>query len=275
MVPQKVKLKSERENFFRNTSEVRDEINKKRQSKLDDFLVIGIDFGTIYSSVAWATVEDFERDEINIITNWSNNGREEPEVPTELFYEDGKVSWGYDILEGGDPVRCFKLLLLRDEDVAKEQRQSKAFFRARKLMRETGKTATDLVADYLRLLWQHTVETIHLIHSELDISALAFHVFITVPAIWKDYARKAMEKAAENAGILQDRPISPTALAFVLESEAAALGTLCKVGHKYGLETDDVYVICNAGGLTVELSTYQVGELDPIEIHEAVTGTGN
>lgn len=47
MVPQKVKLKSERENFFRNTSEVRDEINKKRQSKLDDFLVIEIDFGTM------------------------------------------------------------------------------------------------------------------------------------------------------------------------------------------------------------------------------------
>jgi hypothetical protein len=50
----------EKESFLRKTSEVRNErgfrglvgkIRKKRQSDLDDFLVIGIDFGTTLASV--------------------------------------------------------------------------------------------------------------------------------------------------------------------------------------------------------------------------------
>ncbi|KAJ5400814.1 hypothetical protein N7465_011303 [Penicillium sp. CMV-2018d] len=274
---------AEKESFLRKTSEVRNErgfrglvgkIKKKRQSDLDDFLVIGIDFGTTYSGVAWATVEDFERDEINIISNWPEHPREEPKAPTELLYENGKVMWGYGIPHDGDPVRWFKLLLLRDEDMTEEQRQSEPLLRARKLMRETDKTATDLVADYLRLLWQHTMETIHRFRSKSVISALTFHVVITVPAIWKDYARKAMEEAARNAGILQARPIGPTTLTFVPEPEAAALVTLCERGREHNLETNDVYVICDAGGGTVDLITYRVGELDPIEMHEAVIGTG-
>ncbi|KAJ5696743.1 hypothetical protein N7536_007155 [Penicillium majusculum] len=273
----------EKESFLRKTSQVRNErgfrglvgkIKKKRQSDLDDFLVIGIDFGTTYSGVAWATVEDFERDEINIISNWPEHAREEPKAPTELLYEDEKVMWGYGIPHDGDPVRWFKLLLLRDEDMTEEQRQSEPLLRARKLMRETGKTATDLVADYLRLLWEHTMETIHRFRSKSVISALTFHVVITVPAIWKDYARKAMEEAAKKAGILQARPIGPTTLTFVPEPEAAALVTLCERGREHDLETNDVYVICDAGGGTVDLITYRVGELDPIEMHEAVIGTG-
>ncbi|CAI7659240.1 unnamed protein product [Penicillium glandicola] len=273
-----------RESFLRKTSEVRNErrgfkalvgkIKKKMQSNLDDFLVIGIDFGTTYSGVAWATVEDFERDEINVITNWPEHGREEPKAPTELCYEDGKVMWGYGIPEDADPVRWFKLLLLRDEDMTEEQRQSEPLLRARKLMRETGRTATDLVADFLRPLWQHTLETIHRFRSKSVISALTFHVVITVPAIWKDYARGAMEEAARNAGILQDRPIGPTTLSFVPEPEAAALVTLCERGREQDVETDDVYVICDAGGGTVDLITYRVGDLNPIEIREAVIGTG-
>lgn len=201
--------------------------------------------------MAWATVDDFERDEINIITNWPKHGREEPKAPTELFYEGGKVMWGYGIPLDADPVRWFKLLLLRDEDMTEEQRQSEPLLRARKLMRETGKSAMDLVADYLRPLWQHTMETIHRFRSKSVISALTFHVVITVPAIWKDYARKGMEEAARNAGILQDRPIGPTTLSFVPEPEAAALVTLCERGRERDIETDDVYVICDAGGGTV------------------------
>ncbi|KAJ6125279.1 hypothetical protein N7471_012596 [Penicillium samsonianum] len=275
---------SEKESFLRKTSEVRNErrgfkafvgkIKKKMQSDLDEFLVIGIDFGTTYSGVAWATVDDFERDEINIITNWPKHGREEPKAPTELFYEGGKVMWGYGIPLDADPVRWFKLLLLRDEDMTEEQRQSEPLLRARKLMRETGMSATDLVADYLRPLWQHTMETIHRFRSKSVISALTFHVVITVPAIWKDYARKGMEEAARNAGILQDRPIGPTTLSFVPEPEAAALVTLCERGRERDIETDDVYVICDAGGGTVDLITYRVGDMGPIEIHEAVIGTG-
>ncbi|GMG04905.1 unnamed protein product [Aspergillus oryzae] len=200
-------------------------------------------------SSPWATVDDFERDEINLITSWPNHGREEGKAPTELFYEDGKVMWGYDIPSDADPVRWFKLLLLREEDMAEELRQSEFILRGRKMIRETGKSAIDLIADYLRALWQHTLDTIHKARSKSVIAALTFQVVITVPAIWKDYARQGMEEAARRAGILQDRPAGPTVLSFAPEPEAAALATLCE--RERDIESGDVYVICDAGGGTV------------------------
>lgn len=194
-------------------------------------------------------MDDFERDEINLITSWPNHGREEGKAPTELFYEDGKVMWGYDIPSDADPVRWFKLLLLREEDMAEELRQSEFILRGRKMIRETGKSAIDLIADYLRALWQHTLDTIHKARSKSVIAALTFQVVITVPAIWKDYARQGMEEAARRAGILQDRPAGPTVLSFAPEPEAAALATLCE--RERDIESGDVYVICDAGGGTV------------------------
>ncbi|KAL3465551.1 hypothetical protein BJX64DRAFT_297227 [Aspergillus heterothallicus] len=269
-------------NFLRKTSQVPNQrwgmkalvrkIKKKKNSELRDFMVIGIDFGTTYSGAAWATVDDFENDQINLITNWPGYGREEGKAPTELFYEYGKVMWGYDIPADADPVRWFKLLLLRDEDLAPELRASDFVLRGRKMLRELGKTATEVIADYLRCMWEHIMATIRKSRSKSVLAALTFQVVITVPAIWKDYARREMEEAARMAGILEHREIGPTTLTFAPEPEAAALATLCEYGQEFS--TNDVYVICDAGGGTVDLISYRVGELDPIELHEAVVGTG-
>jgi hypothetical protein len=194
-------------------------------------------------------VADFESEEINLITNWPGIGGEEGKAPTELFYEHGDVMWGYGIPADADPVRWFKLLLLQEEDLAPELRQSDFVLRARKMLRENNKTATDLIADYLKALWAHILNSIKKARSKTVIEALRFHVVITVPAIWKDYARTAMEEAAKKAGILDDRPAGSTTLAFAPEPEAAALATLCEKGRV--AKKDDVFVICDAGGGTV------------------------
>ncbi|KAI1170296.1 actin-like ATPase domain-containing protein [Nemania sp. FL0916] len=268
--------------FMRKTSDVPNErwsmkglmkrIKAKKQSNLDDKLVIGIDFGTTYSGVAWATVDDLEDSEINIISSWPGSRREDGKTPTELFYEYDKVMWGHEVPADADPILWFKLLLLREEDVSEDLRQSDYYIRARRKIREVDKTPTEVVADYLRALWKHTLDTIYKSRSKVVIGALSFHVVITVPAIWKDYARTAMKEAAAQAGILNDRPAGPTTLSFVPEPEAAGLVTLCEYGSM--LKTNDVYVICDAGGGTVDLISYKIGDLNPIELHEAVVGTG-
>ncbi|KAK9412833.1 putative Hsp70 family chaperone [Seiridium unicorne] len=270
------------ERFMRKTSDVPNErwsmkglmkrIKAKKNSNFDDILVIGIDFGTTYSGVAWATVDDFEGSEINVITSWPGSRREQSKVPTELFYEYDDFMWGYEVPLDADPIRWFKLLLLRDEDAEEELRQSDYYLRAKKMLRDLNKTPTDLIADYLKALWQHSLRTILKSRSKSVIAALAFHVVITVPAIWKDYARTGMQEAAAKAGILDNRSAGPTTLSFVPEPEAAALVTLCEYGSL--LRSNDVYVICDAGGGTVDLISYKVGDLDPIELHEAVVGTG-
>lgn len=139
--------------------------------------------------MAWATVADFETDQINLITTWPGTGREEGKVPTELFYEDDEITRGYEIPVDGDPIRWFKLLWLKDEDFSQELRSSEFILRGRKMLRETNKSATDLVADYLRELWKYTIEHINKARGESVVDALAFHVVITISAIWKGYAR--------------------------------------------------------------------------------------
>jgi molecular chaperone DnaK (HSP70) len=169
-----------------------------------------------------------------------------------LFYEDGQVMWGYEIPADADPVRWFKLLLLKDEDLDDDLRQSEFLMRGRKMLKENNKTAVDLIADYLRALWKHVLETINKSRGESVVEALSFNVVITVPAIWKGYARQGMMEAAKQAGIFDFRTAGSTTLTFAPEPEAAALSTLCEPGRR--AKKGDVYVICDAGGGTVVCS---------------------
>ncbi|KAK5629007.1 hypothetical protein RRF57_004722 [Xylaria bambusicola] len=257
--------------FMRKTSDVPNErwsmkglikrIKAKKKSNLDDRLVIGIDFGTTYSGVAWATVDDLEEGEINIISSWPGSRREDGKAPTELFYEYEKVMWGYEVPADADPVLWFKLLLLKEEDLDESLRQSDYYIRAKRKLTELEKTPTEIIADYLRALWKHTLDTIHKSRSKFVIGALAFHIVLTVPAIWKDYARTSMQEAVARAGMLDHRPAGPTTLSFVPEPEAAGLVTLCEHGDM--LKTDDVYVICDAGGGTVVQSKSPIRQRSP------------
>ncbi|CAG7561921.1 unnamed protein product [Fusarium equiseti] len=243
-------------------------------SEYDDnngILVIGIDFGTTYSGVAWASQADFEHQHINLITSWPGSGREEGKAPTEVYYEDDKVSCGFDIDSDTDPIKWFKLLILKDEDLTPELRSSEFLLRARQMMRQNEKTPYKLISDYLRMLWKHTLNTITKDRGSA-VDALQFHVVITVPAIWKDYARQHMMEAAKKAGILDRRAAGRTRLTFVPEPEAAALATLCEPGRR--IRFNDVYLVCDAGGGTVDLITYKITSVNPVCLEEAVEGTG-
>ncbi|KAI1809459.1 hypothetical protein GGS20DRAFT_297535 [Poronia punctata] len=240
----------------------------------EESLVIGIDFGTTYSGVAWATTTDFKAGQVNFITSWPGNGREEGKVPTEIWYngDEDEPNWGYDIPPYADPFRWFKLLLLKEEDLAPIIRENSIMIRARDAMNKAGKTAVELVADYLRLLWRHTMSSIEKARGESVIEALQIHIVVTVPAIWQNYAREDMKSAAWRAGLFELRLAGTTKLTFAPEPEVAALPTLLDQGA--GVRQGQVYLICDAGGGTVDLITYEVNSTNPIVLQEAVEGTG-
>lgn len=148
-----------------------------------------------------------------------------------------------------EPNRWFKLLLVKEEDLSQELRSSEILLLARRKLRESGKTAIDLISDYLRILSKHTIEIIQKARGEEVVDALRFHYVITVPAIWKGYARQGMEEAAKKAGLLDYRAAGETKLTFAPEPEAAAFSTLCEPGRRP--KPGDVYIICDAGGGTV------------------------
>ena len=200
--------------------------------------------------MAWATKVDYENNDINYIASWPGNGLGVGKAPTELWYdEDDEPYWGYEVPADGDPNRWFKILLLRDEDLDIQLKETELFARIRATMAESGKTALDLVTEYLRLLWGHTISTIERARGESEVEALAIHVVLTVPAIWKGYARQLMEVAARDAGILDSRAAGKTELTLAPEPEAAALSTLLEQGS--GVRPSHTYVICDAGGGTV------------------------
>ena len=67
---------------------------------------------------------------------------------------------------------------------------------------------------------------------------------------------------------------SGTALHIISEPEAAAIYSLDAM-DPHGLEVDDTFVVCDAGGGTVDLITYTVSALKPVlRLTEASIGSG-
>lgn len=104
----------------------------------------------------------------------------------------------------------------------------------RRTIEASGKSVLDITADYLRLLWHHTLERVESQHGASTVAKMPFTVVITVPAIWQGYVRTKMRAAVRKAGILDPRPtpdeaqktLAPTTLSFISEPESAALATL-------------------------------------------------
>lgn len=71
-------------------------------------------------------------------------------------------------------------------------------------------------------------------------------------------------KAAKKAGM---HPVT-----LIKEPEAAALYTLTT--HDHMINAGDSFVLCDAGGGTVDLITYEVKSIQPLELAELVPGKG-
>ncbi|QPH01174.1 hypothetical protein C2857_005373 [Epichloe festucae Fl1] len=248
-----------------------------RTPTTEEVLVIGIDFGTTYSGVAWAYSRQPEN--IEVITNWESeltHCSDEEKSPTLL--KCGKYGeqdeWGYTVTSAKDAFRWFKLLLLNEKDVDPVIYNCSEFREARSVRDASGKSAVEIVSRYLQLLWNHAINDIQIAIGEDLMVKCRFNVVITLPAIWPHYAQQRMEQAAEMAGILAKRPCGTTLLRFISEPEAAALSTLGDQANKSTVEVDDNFVICDAGGGTVDLISYRVSEKTPFTLKESVKGDG-
>ncbi len=94
------------------------------------------------------------------------------------------------------------------------------------MLNKLHKTAEQVVADYLGLLWKHTLKVVKMELGEAALEGLPFRVVLTFPAIWPVYAQSRMRQAAETAGILDNRHAGETILDLCPEPEAAALAVM-------------------------------------------------
>lgn len=87
----------------------------------DRKIIVGIDFGTTYSGVAWAETQRADRR--TAITAWpiskhSREGESSDKVPTKLRYAGDDVQWGFSIpvtAPQDEVLEWFKLLVLNQQ----------------------------------------------------------------------------------------------------------------------------------------------------------------
>lgn len=138
-------------------------------------------------------------------------------------------------------------------------------------MQRLFRSPVDIVADYLGAVYKHAEARIR--KAELaPIADLPKQFVITVPAIWSDVAKSATLVAARKAHP-DLRLVNSGDL--VTEPEAAALYTLHDLQNS-GLRRGDTFVLCDAGGGTVDLISYYITSLKPRKrVKEIVAASGS
>lgn len=93
---------------------------------------------------------------------------------------------------------------------------------------------------------------------------------LTVPALWSEAAQAKTRSCAEKAGMG-----SGSRLHIISEPEAGAIYALDTM-DPHGIKINDTFVVCDAGGGTVDLISYKVSKLRPVlQIAEAAPGSGS
>ncbi|KAJ2894215.1 uncharacterized protein MKZ38_007831 [Zalerion maritima] len=242
-------------------------------------IVIGIDFGTTYSGVAWTY--GAKKEMIEVIMDWEchfSRNRECDKNCSAIHYEGVQkaITWGYDVPLDEDSLRWFKLLLIDEKDLSPEVRESEKIKKARDMLKKFNKTPAGAIGDYLRKMWNFSMTEITKAMGEMEVKVSRFHVVLTLPAIWPDYASRRMREAVKSAGILKSRPLAEdTIISFMPEPEAAALSSFEDMNRKATIEKEDCFVVADCGGGTVDLISYKVTSTSPtLTFEECVRGDG-
>ncbi|KAK5997205.1 hypothetical protein PT974_02558 [Cladobotryum mycophilum] len=241
----------------------------ERLSISDRKIIVGIDFGTTYSGIAWA--ESQRSDRRTAVTTWPINktareGESSDKVPTKIRYASDGVQWGFAIpitAPQDEVIEWFKLDLDPSLSSVSQTMSKNAG--------QGTRDADKLVTDYLSALIEHLLYTLREKLGESVVKSTPLEFVVTVPAIWSDLAKDKTKKACERATELASLK-SPIHL--VSEPEAAAIYALHGL-DPHGLKIDDTVVVVDAGGGTVDLISYTITGLKPIlQVQEAAPGSG-
>ncbi|KAE8370946.1 hypothetical protein BDV27DRAFT_140170 [Aspergillus caelatus] len=223
-------------------------------------ILVGLDFGTTFSGIAWAL--EGPVDELEVISAWPGGGnRTTVKVPSVISCDGQSTHWGYQVRPFVEAFRGIKLLL--DEGQENKYTPSLA---SKALLRKYKTDAVQVMADYLKHLVEYAKS---ILQRRFGIPAqhMNLRFTLTVPAVWSDKAKDRTMNAAIKANI------RPQDITLVSEPEAAALYALRSI-QPNSIAKNDVFIVCDAGGGTVDLISYQIKTLEPLVLTEVTEGTG-
>ncbi|PQE30903.1 hypothetical protein CJF32_00007906 [Rutstroemia sp. NJR-2017a WRK4] len=244
----------------------------REPAPLNDRLIVGLDFGTTYSGVA--AVYTSTPDDVEIIKTWpGGNGITSDKVPTEIAYNyppnapagtEPTIKWGFQFRPEESRLRCIKLFLDRSQKLPFYVSPLETAAQLKKY----NKNVVDAVSDYLTQVYKHTMETLTRRYGESFMSSTKVEFVLTCPAVWSDAAKNTTLQAAERAGMGSKADIQ-----MISEPEAAAVYTLKAIQPNH-LSAGDNFIVCDAGGGTVDLIAYKIISLKPLRVEESAVGTG-
>ncbi|KAM0091075.1 hypothetical protein ACP6JD_005519 [Aspergillus fumigatus] len=251
-------------------------------------IIVGVDYGTTFTGASYVSSKGSGLSDIILISTWPGPSRDTETVfkaPSRIAYASENNSrvttnrWGYQVEPGMLSYSWTKLLL--DQGTPLTQYDDRTLETASQtgiLKLPDGKTAVDVVADYLSEVYQHILKTISKNITEDDLRITPLEFWLTVPAIWSDRALDATRTAAQRAGFGKS-PSRPMDQIFLIsEPEAAAVTALKKYTTSSiggSVKAGDGVLVCDCGGGTVDITTYLILEVYPrLKFEELCTGTG-
>ncbi|KAF7593676.1 hypothetical protein BBP40_011086 [Aspergillus hancockii] len=199
----------------------------------------------------------------------------------------GDYYWGYEVqkvmreLDDGDERRAqgihrFKLLLDTSEltsNLRKELVPTLDMLQEKNII--SDKRETDIIADYLKRLFDHTKVQMRERHLYTDGELVEFA--LCIPAIWTRKAcrtmQMAMTAALHRTGFITERFHDVDNLFIVHEPEAAAAYVFAQTKD---ITAGESFVLLDAGGGTVDAVTYKVTSGMPLRLaREAVAPGGD
>ncbi|KAI1391073.1 uncharacterized protein F4822DRAFT_442208 [Hypoxylon trugodes] len=216
----------------------------------DRVLLIGIDLGTTFSGVSYGVWKDPSVNgnvSPNPVVCWPGVGNLSTKIETAVSYDDsGDCSWGWLALEQPNVMSWFKLLLPGDGELHFNVNDLKEVQQAKATMQRLGKRLVDVVGDYLRMIFQYTLQYIRQERGDVA-DVLPFHIIFAVPAIWKEKALDYMRQDIRLSCITNARPngVAKTTYRFVTEPEAAAMAVVPEFTEPFEIRE----VVEGSGGL--------------------------
>lgn len=246
------------------------------------YMIISIDFGTTFSGVCWTWSRDL--DHVRTIKTWDDDSSS-AKVPSRIQYIDGvPTEWGYAAEDGPTTFAWFKLMLDYEAlptNIKDSTRVQEIYAKFRCWSLSCGDPVQDamkVTVDYIKLLWKHALEIILYEHSQTWAIGMACKVVITRPAIWSQKASARTQQVAEEAILPNAQDFESVTISLISEPEAAAHAVLHdpSVAQRPSLtHANDIYLICDAGGGTVDAISYEVQSLSPMRLVECVEGKGD
>ncbi|KAJ1303450.1 hypothetical protein OPQ81_011639 [Rhizoctonia solani] len=239
----------------------------------DTKIVVGIDIGTTQSGVAFAFLQNGAKQEIHRIISWPGQEahNQQGKIPTLVWYDTNKraVSFGAEAQSytteeqaednGWALAKYFKLHLHPSDMQARHELKLDPL--------PHGVTLRQIYSDFLGYLLKHTrafFEDRILDGKQIwERYSPTMEVVIAHPNGWGIREQAFLRSAAVSAGFAT-ADLAPAKVRFVTEAEASVHFCIHHTNLGTVLQPGTNFVVCDAGGSTVDTTLYSVKSARPI-----------